>query len=69
MVRGPFLHLQSQHLLLKNVLYMFIYLFLATRVFTAVHRLSPFAVSWGYSLVGVCGLLTVVVPFVAEHRL
>ena len=25
-----------------------------------MHRLSPFALSWGYSLVGVCRLLTVV---------
>ena len=46
------------------------YLFiLAAEVFTAVRRLSPLAVSWSYSLVAVCGLLTVVVRFVAEHSL
>ena len=50
-------------------MFIFIYLLLAAEVFTAMHRLSPFAVSWSYSLVAVCGLLTVVVRFVAEHSL
>ena len=38
-------------------------------VFTAAHRLSLVPVSGGYSLVAVCGLLTVVASLVAEHWL
>ena len=38
-------------------------------VFVAVCRLSLVAASGGYSLVAVCGLLTVVVSLVEEHRL
>ena len=34
-----------------------------------MRELSPVAVSWGYSLVAVLGLLIVVASLVAEHRL
>ena len=49
-------------------LYLFIYFWLYW-VATAVRELSPVAVSWGYSLVAVLGLLMVVASLVAEHRL
>ena len=46
--------------------YLFIWL---CWVFTAECRLSPAAVSGGYSLVAVCGLLIAAASLVAEHRL
>ena len=36
---------------------------------TAACGLSLVALSWGYSLVAVCGLLIAVASLVAEHRL
>ena len=51
---------------LKNIL--FVYLRLCW-VFVAVQAFSLVAVSGGYSLVAVCGLLFVVASLVAEHRL
>ena len=38
-------------------------------VFNVMHRLSLVAVSWGYSVVAVCGLLIAVAFLVAERRL
>ena len=34
-----------------------------------MHGLSLVALSWGYSLVGVCRLLTAVASLAVEHRL
>ena len=47
---------------------LFIYLWLPW-VFVAVRGLSLVAVSGGYSVVAVCGLLIDVASLVAEHRL
>ena len=47
---------------------LFIYFWLCW-VFVAVQAFSLVAVSGGYSLVAVCGLLVVVASLVAEHRL
>ena len=47
----------------------FIYLFGLCRVFVAALRLSVDAVSRGYSLAVVLGLLIVVASLVAEHGL
>ena len=47
----------------------FVYLFFLCWVFTAACRLSPAAVSRGYSLVVGCRLLTAVAPLVVEHSL
>ena len=48
--------------------YLFIYFWLHW-VFVAVHGLSLAVASGDYSLVVVCGLVTVLVPLVAEHGL
>ena len=48
---------------------MFIYSFLAARVFVAAHGLSLVVESWGCSLAAVPRRLTAVTSFVAEHRL
>jgi len=48
---------------------MFIYSFLAARVFVAAHGLSLVAESWGCSLAVVHRLLTAVTSLVAEHGL
>ena len=47
----------------------FIYLFMALLGFTCCAGFSLVAVSGGYSLVAVCGLLIPVASLVAEHRL
>ena len=48
---------------------MFIYSFLAARVFVAAHGLSLVAVNGSYSLVAVSELLIAVASLVAEHGL
>ena len=54
---------------MSYLFFSFIYLFWLCWVFLAAHGLSPVAESWGYSLVAVLGLLTVVASLVAEHHL
>ena len=60
-------HLRSPHREYRHLKNNFIYFWLCW-VFVAMLGLSLVEVSGGYSLVGVCGLLTEVAPFDPEQR-
>ena len=48
----------------KKIIYFWLF-----RVFIATCKFPLVAVNWGYSLVGVCGLLILLVSLVKEHSL